>query len=202
MKSHVNPELLPLIEWWEKDGKKILLVLVVLVAAWGAFRYWKSSRAQTQAAASQALTSAWTTQELEDAVAKYGTQKSGPALKLRLAKSYFDEARYEEALQQYDALCAAPLDGFEAIPVLGRAHALEALGRFEEAEAAFGDFVATHEDDPLALTATLGLARTRAERGRKDDALKLLSEAATRFASDGMATMRIENTKKLIERAK
>ena len=202
MKSQANPEFLPLIEWWEKDGKKILLVLVVLVAAWGGFRYWKSSRANAQVAASQALLSAWTTQELEDAVATYGSQKCGPILTLRLAKSYFDEGRYEEALQQYDALLATPLDGFEAVPALGRAHALEALGRYAEALDAFASVREANKDTPFALTATLGLARTRAELGEKDEALKLLAETQTRVASNEMESMRVENTKKLIERKK
>ena len=65
-----------------------------------------------KAAASDALVSAYTTEEIEDAVAKFAGSATEGALKLRLAKSYFDAGRYEEALAQYEALVGNAPDGF------------------------------------------------------------------------------------------
>ena len=96
-----NPELVPLIEWWEKDGKSTVLWIVVAALAVGGFYGWKGHRAATKAAASDAVVNAYTTEEIEDAVAKFGGTDAGGALKLRLAKNYFDNGRYDEALAKY-----------------------------------------------------------------------------------------------------
>ena len=55
MNLKTNPECLPLVEWWEKDGKQIVLTLVVFLAAFGAWKYWQMHQAQVKAAASDAL---------------------------------------------------------------------------------------------------------------------------------------------------
>ena len=82
------PELLPVWDWWVKEGRStvtLLLVAAVCVAGWYAFKNWKASRA---AAANTALVNAFTADELEEAVAKFGGSPTGAALKLRLAKIF------------------------------------------------------------------------------------------------------------------
>ena len=55
------PELLPVWDWWVKEGRStvtLLLVAAVCVAGWYAFKNWKASRV---AAANNALANAFTT---------------------------------------------------------------------------------------------------------------------------------------------
>ncbi len=202
MNLKTNPELLPLVEWWEKDGKQVVVTLVAIVAVFGGWKYWQHHQAQVRAAASDALVSALTTDELEEAVSKYGDKAAGGALKLRLAKSYFDAARYEEALAQYEALDGRAPDGFADIPVVGKAQCLEALGRYEEAGNAFDAFAGANPKSPLALTAQLGAVRSICRAGDKTKALARLGALKAANKGDELSKMRIEAVESLVKRAK
>ena len=169
------PELLPVWDWWVKEGRStvtLLLVAAVCVAGWYAFKNWKANRV---AAANNALVNAFTTDELEEAVAKFGGSATGPALKLRLAKSYLDNERWEEAESTYsDYLkAAAKDDAFASLAMLGRAYALEGSGKFEEAGKEFA-LLAADTNLPVSATAELGVARCMALKGDKEGALKKL----------------------------
>ncbi len=188
----MNEELL-------KEIKGLLPWVIVAAIAVGGYYGVKNHIAAKRVAASEAVVNAYTAEELEEAVAKFGTTASGGALKLRLAKKYFDAGRYQEALDQYDALVKDAPDGFADIPVVGRAQALEGLGKFAEAQKAFDDFVAANPNNYLTLTAQLGAARTLAEGG---DAKAALDRLATLKASttDELAKARIETTEDCIRR--
>ncbi len=199
MNLKTNPELLPLVEWWEKDGKQTVLCLAVAAIAVAGWYGWKHHAAAVKAAAADSLVSAYTTEEIEEAVANYGSSATGGALKLRLAKSYFDAGRYEEALAKYEELAAAPVEGFADIPVVGKAQCLEALGKFAEAQAAFDAFVAANPQHYLTLTAQLGAARCLCEAGEQAKALERM--AALKDANSEMiAKARVEATERLIKR--
>ena len=200
MNLKTNPEFLPLVEWWEKDGKQIVLTLVVFLAAFGAWKYWQMHQAQVKAAASDALVASFTTDELEASVAKYGDKAAGGALKIRLAKSYFDGGRYEEALAQYEALDGKAPDGFAEIPVVGKAQCLEALGKYDEAQKAFEAFAEANPKSPFALTARLGAARCLCQAGDKAKALSCLEALKAANQDDELAKMRIEATESLVKR--
>ena len=195
----VNPEFLPLIEWWEKDGKSTVIWLLVAAVAVGGWYGFKAYRASVKAAASAALVSAYTTDELEEASEKFATSQSGGAIKLRLAKSYYDNARFEEAMALYDELSAAAPSGFEDVPPVGKAQCLEALGRYADAQKAYEAFLAANPRSFLALTASLGVARTIALQGDKAAALKKLAELKA-VNSDEIAKMRIETTESAVKR--
>lgn len=200
MNLKTNPEFLPLVEWWEKDGKQIVLTLLVFLVAFGGWKYYKLHTAQVKAAASDALVSAFTTEELEDAVAKFGDKDAGGALKIRLAKSYFDGARYEEALAQYESLVGNAPDGFADVPVVGKAQCLEALGKYDEAGKAFDAFAAENAKSPFALTAQLGAVRCICRGGDKTKALARLDALKSANKADELAKMRIEATESLVKR--
>ncbi len=202
MNKKVNPEFLPLIEWWEKGGKKTVLVLILILAAYGAWRFYRTHEAQTKTAAATALASAWTTEELEEAVTAFGARDIGPLLKLRLAKNYFDSARYEEALALYETLPGSLDEAFKDIPAMGRAQSLEALGRIDEALAAYEALGAGEKDAPFTLTAQIGAARCLCQKGDKTKALARLSAMKAANKGDEMATLRIESAESLITRAK
>ncbi len=169
------PELLPVWDWWVKEGRStltILLVAAVCVAGWYAFKNWKANR---NMAANNALVNSFTVDELEEAVAKFGGSATGPALKLRLAKGYLDGERWEEAEKTYsDYIAAAGKDdAFVSLAMLGRAYALEGAGKIDEASKEFG-LLAADTNLPVHATAELGIARCMALKGDKDGAVKML----------------------------
>ena len=200
MNLRTNPELLPLVEWWEKDGKSTVIWLLVAAIAVGGWYGWKNHKAAVKAAASDALVNAYTTEEIEDAAAKFAGSATEGALKLRLAKSYFDAGRYEEALAQYEALIGNAPDGFADIPVIGRAQCLEALGKFDEAAKAFDAFAEASPKNYLTLTAQLGAARSFAQAGDKKKALARIEALKSANADDELSKARIEATETAIKR--
>ena len=200
MNLRTNPELLPLVEWWEKDGKSTVIWLLIAAIAVGGWYGWKNHKAAVKSAASSALVNAYTTEEIEDAVAKFAGSATGGALKLRLAKSYFDAGRYEEALAQYEALEGDAPDGFADIPAVGKAQCLEALGKFDEAAKAFDAFAEASPKNYLALTAQLGAARSYAQTGDKKKALARIDALKSANKDDELSKARIEATEQVIKR--
>ena len=200
MNLKTNPELLPLIEWWEKDGKQTVIWLVVAAIAVGGWYGWKNHRIAVKNAASDALVNAYTTEEIEDAVSKFSGSATEGALKLRLAKSYFDAGRYEEALAQYEDLEGNAPDGFTDIPAVGKAQCLEALGKFDEAAKQFDAFAEANAKSYLELTAQLGAVRCFAQQGDKAKALARLDALKQANKDDDLATARIEATETLVKR--
>ena len=196
----VNPEFLPIIEWWEKDGKQLTIYLAVAAIAVGGWYGWKNHKAAVRIAASDALVSSYTTEELEDSVSRFSGTAAEGALKLRLAKSYFDAARYEEALAQYEALCGNAPDGFADVPVVGKAQCLEALGKFAEAAREFDAFAEANPKSFLTLTAQLGAARSIAQGGDKKKALARLDALKSANKDDQLAKARIEATELAVKR--
>lgn len=200
MNLKTNPELLPLIEWWEKDGKQTVIWLLVAAIAVGGWYGYKHHRAAAKAAASDAVVNAYTTEEIEEAVSKFAGSATEGALKIRLAKSYFDAGRYEEALSQYEALAGKAPDGFADIPVVGKAQCLEALGRYDEAQKAFDAFAEANPTNYLTLTAQLGAARAIVQAGDKKKALARIDALKAANKDDEIAKARIEATELAIKR--
>ena len=175
-----------------------LLAAAVVVAGYYGVKNYMASR---RAAASEALVNAYTAEELEEAVTKFGGSDAGGALKLRLAKKYFDAGRYQEALDQYTALSGdkAP-DGFADIPEVGKAQCLEALGSYAEALAAYEAFAEANPSSYLALTAKLGSARVLALSGDREKALQRLAEIKESVKGDAVSEARVDATEDCIKR--
>ena len=200
MNLRTNPELYPLIEWWEKDGKSTVIWLLVAAIAVGGYYGWKNHRAAVKAAAADALVSAYTTEEIEDAVSKFSGSATAGALKIRLAKSYFDAGRYDEALAQYEALDGKTPDGFADIPAVGKAQCLEAQGKFAEAQKAFEAFAEANPKSCLKLTAQLGAVRCLAQAGDKKSALARVETLKAEVKGDEISKARVEATESLVKR--
>lgn len=199
----IPPELVPLYDWWNEDGKKLVLILVVVGLAVGGFYAGRAYLRDRAVKANAALMNDYNADELEADVARYGSTKTGGALRLRLAKAYYDAGRYQDALAVYDKLVAdqAAPEGFADIPVVGRAFALEGLGKFAEAHKAYADFasVPANTNSYLVLTARLGAARTTALLGDKAGAQKEL-DALKAKTTDRVARARIERLAETIKR--
>ncbi len=193
------PELLPVWDWWVKEGKStvtMLLVAAVVVAGFYGGRNWLRGR---DAAANQALMNAFTAEDLETAVSDYGSTKVGDALRLRLAKSYYDAGRYDDALAVYDKLAGKADAAFADIAAVGRAYALEGQEKYKEAGEAFAAFAEANAKSYLLLTAQLGAARCKALAGDKDGAAKDF-DALKAAAKDELAKARIERMADAVKR--
>ncbi len=199
--ENLPEELLPLYDWWKANGKQFLITLAVAAVLLSGALVFKRMRTGKIAAANQELLRANSLDELEAAVAKYGSTKAGNATRMRLAKAYFDASKYEEALQAYD-LClrkGAPA-GFKEIAELGRAHALEGLNRLDEALQAFQSFEKNYADHFLRPQAVMGIARVMALQGKKGEAKKLLENLKAEKTDDAVWEMAIANLEGVITR--
>ena len=174
-----------------------LLAAGIVVAGYYGVKKYVADR---RTAAAESVANAYTTDELEDAVGKFGGSKAGGVLKLRLAKSYFDAGKYDGALEIYDELAGKAPDGFADVPPVGRAQCLEALGKFAEAEKAYDEFAKANEKSFLALTAKLGAARCIAQAGDREKAIKALDELKATLGDDEIAKARVESTTDLVKR--
>lgn len=200
MNLRENPELIPLVEWWEKEGKQTIVCLVVIVAAVAGWYGFKHHREATREAAATAIADAETSSDLEEAVARFSGTNAEPALEIKLAKSYYDDGRYEEALQRYEELAAKVPVEFADIPVVGKAMCLEALKKFSDAQQAFDAFAEANPKSYLALTAKLGAARCLAESGDSAQALERIKTLKQENEADEAAKARVESTENVIKR--
>ncbi len=200
MNKNMPEELLPLLDWWEQNGKQTLTLVLIAAVAVAGYYGFKNYRANRQAGAANVLMEAYTASELEDGVAKYDGTAAGPAIRLRLAKKYFDEERYQEALDLYTALAGKAPAGFEDVPAVGAAQCLEALEKYDDAVKAYEAFVAANPKSPLALTAKLGAARAVAAKGDKAAALKSLDALKAEVKKDSIEFARVEATIDIVKR--
>lgn len=198
------PELLPVWDWWVKEGKSTLLTLAVVAAAVGAFYGVRGYYRNRDVAANQALVNAYSTDDLEAAVSSYGSTKVGPALKLRLAKSYYDGERYQDALDVYEGLVAkaSKFPALADVAEMGRAYSLEGLAKYKEAGEAYAAYAndAAKTNSYLALTAKLGAARCQALTGDKDGAVKALDALKKTVGDDKLAEMRVARLTDAVKR--
>ena len=174
-----------------------LLAAGIVVAGYHGVRKYVRDR---RAAAAESVSSAYTTEELEDAAAKFKGSKAEGVLRLRLAKSYFDSANYDSALEIYESLDGKAPDGFADVVAVGKAQCLEGLGRFDEAQKAFDAFTEANEKSFLALTAKLGSARCVAQAGNRDKAIEDLEALKGSVGDDELSKARVESTLEIVKR--
>jgi len=167
-------ELLPLYDWWHAAGKRLAVFAALAVAVIGLGFLYRQHLQGKGRLASERLLAAQSTEELENLANQYGNTKAGLLVQIRLAKAYYDDGRYEDALARYDTLAKKSSHPFAAAAVLGRAHVLEAKGEIGEAKTAFANFRAAHPDHFLTPQAFMGEARCLALQGDKEAAASLL----------------------------
>ena len=175
--DNMPPELVPVVEWWQKHGTNFLagLCLAVIVVACGIF-FYRGRVAKSQAASAALLENA-SAADLKDAAGQYAGTAAGDALQLKLAMACYREGDYAQALEIYGKL-AKDSDPVGFIARMGVAQTLEARGDTAEAKAAYEKFAADDKDTPLAVEAGIGIARCLALAGDKEAALAKMDELA------------------------
>ena len=212
--KNIPPELVPVYDWWVKDGKSTIATIVVVGMIAGAFYgvkgWFKSRDAAANAAVTQAYSSQVNVSDLEASVAQYGSTKVGVPLKLRLASEYYDSGVYDKALATYNEIIAnnASSASYIDIAVIGRAYALEGLKRYDDAQKAYDDFVKdeSNASSYLALTAKIGAIRCRVLAKQNDASFAKERDAAVKELEDlkknekGIEEIRIDNLISTIKR--
>jgi len=152
--------------------KRLSLILVLGVLAFGAFYAVDRWRPAAPAIVDQQVVT------LEQAVRD---NPNDIAVRGQLADAYAAKGRFEDAIGQYDVIIAA---GVSLEPAnLGRARALQALGRLDEAAAAFEAVIAIAKDGEMAhvdlslQAAYYGLGWIAMEQDRPLDAITHLERA-------------------------
>jgi len=199
--ANLSPGLIPVYLWWKESGRSFMANVAVVLLVFGVVfggNEWRKGRI---ANANKAFRQADSLGELEDFVAKYGSMKIGNAARLRLAKAYFDAARYTEALDTYTTCISkgAP-EGFAEIAQLGLAHALEAEGRLNEAFDVYRQFAETTPGHFLAAQTQMGMARVLTLQGEKDEAKHLLEILKAEKTDDPMVTSAVAQLEGVISR--
>ncbi len=199
--ENLPEELLPLYDWWKAKGTQFLstvgAVALILISALAFIHYRNGKLAE----ANIELTEASTLEELEEVVAKYGSGRPGNAARIRLAKAYYDASRYDNALETYETCEKNGVPkGFEDVVALGRAHALEALEKNDEALAIFRDISENKKESFLYPQAKMGVARVLTLQGKKAEAKNLLEELKAEKTDDPMWEMTVANLSEVIDR--
>ena len=150
MNLRTNPELLPLIEWWEKDGKETVIYLLVAAIAVGGWYGWKHHKAAVKEAASNALVNAYTTEEIEDLLAK---APEGFADVPVVGKAQCLEAlgKFDEAAKAFDAFAEAnPTNYLTLTAQLGAVRCYAQQGDKKKALARLDALKVANKDDEMA----------------------------------------------------
>jgi len=190
------PELIPVWDWWVKEGRSTVMMLAVAglaVAAFYGIRGWLRGReasanaALVRMSAPSGMGGEGLVETQEEAVNSYGSTKVGDKMRVVLAKGYYDDERFEDALKVYDEIIKAGNKDRDVadMAIVGRAFALEGVAsreegkdaqaaKYKEAAEAFAAYAndEANADSYLLLDAKLGAARCKALAGDKDGAAK------------------------------
>ena len=202
----IPEELLPVVEWWERDGKKTLAIAAVVGVVVLGYISWRSHKEKLQEEAEAAVATAMDVETLQDAVNRFGDYDVGPMLKLKLASAYCargEEGDAKSALEIYDQVVASGKipAGFEDVPKVGRAECLEAEEDFGGAIAAYESFIASAPTNaPLLVAAKLGLARSKAQSGDRKGAVAYLEAMQKDEGLSDSAKARVESTLDVVKR--
>ena len=217
------PELIPVWDWWVKEGRSTVMMLAVAglaVAAFYGIRGWLRGREASANAALVKMSApsgmGGTVEAQEEAVNSYGSTKVGDKMRVVLAKGYYDDERFEDALKVYDEIIKSGNKDRDIadMAIVGRAFALEGVAsreegkdaqaaKYKEAAEAFAAYAGdeANSDSYLLLDAKLGAARCKALAGDKDGAAKDF-EALEKDAKDEAAKARIKRVADAVKRYK
>lgn len=155
MYSSEEEQVAALKNWWEKNGKTLLISLLVAIAVLVGWRQWSTSRLATAAEASAVY---------ERMMAAVGNLQGAPD-----EQSATEIRRHAETLRDdYPRTVYAGQAG------LALARLAVAEGDYDQAKAALNEVVRARHSDALVYTARVRLARVLVQTGETDAALAQL----------------------------
>lgn len=171
--SRVPEELIPVIQWWQRNGSKTMTILSVVLGLSALVYYWKDTTEKNQDNAVVTFAQSSTTDDF--AIVADGNK--GPAIAARAAQArgLVNTCEYADALvicDQYLAQAEEP--SIKAAFTMTKVHALEGEKRFDEA------LTTLEAMDPSFLDkeALFVKARLLCQKGDKDGAKAILAPLA------------------------
>lgn len=158
------------------------LIFVAFISTTG---YLRSGKERARSEAIMTLTNVKSIADLEPLAA--GTSSTGvaPLALLHLAKAYYDQGDYGKAESTYASFTTRfPKHRFAASAALGRIHAIEAVGRTQEALEAFQAFPKDQPGHFQIPQALLGQARCLESLGRGPEARQIYEDMIVGNAKD------------------
>jgi predicted negative regulator of RcsB-dependent stress response len=193
-------ELDELRELLNRYGRPIMTGLIVVLVITVGFRVMRHRKQADEQEALAELFRTRATADLQSWVERYPNTQVAPLAQLRLASSQYNEGRYNQAVDTYEAILSQHADHtFAPVAAVGKSHALEASGQIESALSGFEAFLASNADHFLQPEAVLGKARCLAHQKRYDDA-RVVCEDLMADKPDSEWSMRAEQTKRQIAR--
>ena len=175
--------------FWERHKTTVFAVLilaVLAVAGWGAFRIYSDRR---EAAAANTLTSAKTAADFQKVIAQFPSTPAGASAHLFLAEEQRKDKKFAEAnstLQTF--LNKYPKHELKGSARLAMAANLESLGKRDEALAAYQQLA---KDDPQGFTAPMALISQvyiLKEKKQADEARRVCETILTNYRDSMMAS--------------
>jgi predicted negative regulator of RcsB-dependent stress response len=168
--------------FWDRHSKKVLAALILailVVAAWGGYRIYSTRR---DVAAANLLTAAKTAAEFQKVITQYPGTPAGGSAYLFLAEEQRKEKKLDEANTTLRSFVEKyPAHELKGIARMAMAAILEALGKRDEALAAYQRLAA---DDPQGFTAPIALisqVHMLKEKNQLDEARQVCETILTKY---------------------
>ena len=134
-------ELLPVYEWYQAQGKQLIIFAAVLLVVVLGVIFYVRHRANQNDLASAALMTTESVEGMENLERQFGGTKVGPLIRLRLAEAYYNAGNYTAAREQYETFLKRHKSHPQADTArLGLAATQEALQEFAAAAKGFAAF--------------------------------------------------------------
>jgi len=174
--------------WLEANRNRLIIAVVVVVAAFGMYSYSNSRKAQTEINAGEALTQLLMTppagvnpaDALSQLAARYPGTAAAQRAQLQAAATLFGGGHYPEAQAAFQKYLDSNSTGgpLAAIAEMGVAASLEAQNKLDDAATAYQKVASTYANQGAALPALCALGRIAEEQGNLKEALGSFDAAA------------------------
>lgn len=166
-----HPEIQQLKDFFREYGQPALVglgIALAIVLGLGAWRNYKQTSAERAAAL---LSSAASTEQLQQILAQHADSPSAPIAMLALSAQAFAGGQYELAQSTYTQFEQKyPRHPMKESAQLGKAQCLEAMKQYDQALEAFSAFITANSRHFLLPMAVLGKGRCLEQLGRLDEA--------------------------------
>jgi TolA-binding protein len=170
-------ELEQLRKFLHTHGMTLVIGICLLIAAIILPILYRNHIQKQTTEASEKLFTAKTTKDFEELISQYPSTPASPLADLKLAKMYFDSAKYDISLDKYlDFKEKYPQHELLEVAEMGRLHCMEAKAQLEDALAGFSLFAQKHPEHFLMPQAVLGQGRCMEQMGRNIEAKALYED--------------------------
>ncbi len=202
---HLNAELAELREILDTYARPILIAILAVTVAVIAVNRFRAQAVAKEAQAASLLANATSETEMESVINDFPKSKAAPRAILALANLHYSQARYPQAIEQYE-LFIAEHPKHELLPAaqLGTLIAKAAQTPSDSAAADLAAFAQTNSTSFLVPQATLAQAACLKALGKLDAARILLEDLIASSEESGWTTIADEQLARIqaeIERA-